>query len=306
MKNGERNTGKSNTQRLIRNMNLDCIDPFYLCGTFDIPEVQRVNDVPQKLIPFHQVKSFRGTRAEMGVHFFIDDYQFERVWNNPERYAKMLQGFACVLSPDFSMYADMPLAMQIWNHYRKMAIGQFFQSHKIAVVPTLNWSTEESFAFCFDGVPKGGTVAVSSVGCCNCENVRKLWTRGMNEAMRKLKPERVFFYGAPIEFEKLGAEVLFFQPEHLVKVRKRREKNEVGERTKWLVENPAIVCYVAEKIGVPKCEWEDFQQEVILRSLELREVFDPAKAKISTWATGFVFRIGREFQRKMRTLNGEK
>lgn len=25
-------------------------------------------------------------RAGKGVHFFLDDYQFERVWNNPDRY----------------------------------------------------------------------------------------------------------------------------------------------------------------------------------------------------------------------------
>ncbi|MGQ7551471.1 DUF4417 domain-containing protein, partial [Streptococcus suis] len=42
-------------------------------------------------------------------------YQFERIWQRPEFYIEKLTEFDCVLTPDFSLYQDMPIAMQIWN-----------------------------------------------------------------------------------------------------------------------------------------------------------------------------------------------
>lgn len=50
------------------------------------------------------------TVKHCGIHFFIDDYQFQRVWNQPDRYIAPLKRFQCVLTPDFSTYMDMPEA----------------------------------------------------------------------------------------------------------------------------------------------------------------------------------------------------
>ena len=54
-------------------------------------------------------------RRDAGVHFFICDYQFEQVWNDPYPYIERLREFPCALTPDFSLYLDMPMAMKIWN-----------------------------------------------------------------------------------------------------------------------------------------------------------------------------------------------
>ncbi|MEI8083290.1 MAG: DUF4417 domain-containing protein, partial [Actinomycetes bacterium] len=34
--------------------------------------------------------------------FYEDDYRFNRLWNDPERYIRRLARFAGVVSPDFS------------------------------------------------------------------------------------------------------------------------------------------------------------------------------------------------------------
>lgn len=78
-----------------------------------------------------------------GVHFFLDDYQFQRLWNTPDRYIESLQKFSCVLSPDFSLYTDYPTALQIYNHYRKHWIGAYLQLYGIEVIPTICWSDEK-------------------------------------------------------------------------------------------------------------------------------------------------------------------
>jgi len=59
----------------------------------------------------------------------------------------------------------MPLAMQLWNAYRNRAVGYWLQSEGIKIVPNVRWGDERTYNFAFDGVPCGGTVAVSSHGC---------------------------------------------------------------------------------------------------------------------------------------------
>ena len=47
-------------------------------------------------------------REAQGLHFYSDDYQFERIWTKPEVYLELLEQFAFVVEPDFSMYLDFP------------------------------------------------------------------------------------------------------------------------------------------------------------------------------------------------------
>ena len=65
----------------------------------------------------------------------------------------------------------------------------------IKVIPTISWSDESSFEWCFDGEPVGGIVAVSSVGTQNNKTAKELFLNGYNEMMKRLEPETVIFYG---------------------------------------------------------------------------------------------------------------
>ena len=130
-----------------------------------------------------------------GYIFFVDDYQFIRLWNDPDRYMPMLQQFRYVLTPDFSLYTDFPKALQIWNHYRKHWIGAYMQMYGIDVIPTIAWSTPESFEWCFDGELTNGIVAVSSVGIMNSRRKKELFMTGYNEMLSRLSPETILFYG---------------------------------------------------------------------------------------------------------------
>ena len=67
-------------------------------------------------------------REAQGLHFYSDDYQFERVWTKPEVYLELLQQFAFVVEPDFSMYLDFPEPLQKWNHYRNQLLGAWWQA----------------------------------------------------------------------------------------------------------------------------------------------------------------------------------
>ena len=190
------------------------------CGAGGFPELDPVEALPDELIGFNYAKSTdAASKRGNGCHFFIDDYQFERVWAYPEKYSAVLRPFGCVLAPDFSLYMDMPAPMQAWNRYRSQALGRYWQDNGLTVVPTLSWAQPESYAFCFDGVPRHSTVATSTVGVKGDAGALAVWEDGMREAMRRLEPSRVLLYGGDIGFDFGGAEVIEY-------------KNSVTERMK--------------------------------------------------------------------------
>lgn len=179
---------------------------FYSTNKWDIPAIQGINEFEEKtqFIGFNYVKTFeKQGKTNFGVHFFLDDYQFNRLWNNPNKYIERLAKFKYVLSPDFSMYVDYPKAMQIWKHYQKHWIGAYLELFGIQVIPTIGWSDEESFEWCFDGEPKKSIVAVSSIGTQRYEESKELFLKGYAEMKKKLKPKKVLFWGnIPKELER--------------------------------------------------------------------------------------------------------
>jgi len=163
-------------------------------GKYDIPIILP-DDVDQiEWIGFNYVKSQNDCKGK-GVHFFLDDYQFLRTWNNPNDYIDKLRKFDCVLSPDFSTFTDYPMAMQIFNHYRKHWIGAYWQNAGIPVIPTISWSDEKSFEWCFDGEPKESVIAVSSIGTQKNPKSKDAFLFGYNKMMEELRPKKILFYG---------------------------------------------------------------------------------------------------------------
>lgn len=111
------------------------------------------------------------------------------------QYLHLIQKFQCVLTPDFSLYTDFPVAMQIYNHYRKHWIGAFWEEHGVTVIPTIGWSDRQSFEWCFDGEPTGGMVAVSSIGTQNRSETKAAFLYGYDVMLERLQPKTILFYG---------------------------------------------------------------------------------------------------------------
>ena len=178
--------------------NIENIDKMNITtfGKYDIPTIHN-DDVEIKnveFIPFNYVKS-NTDATNKGIHFFIDDYQFQRLWNNIDKYINMLKKYKYVCTPDFSTYTDYPLALQIYNHYKKQWIGQYMQSKGIKVIPTVSWSNEESYNWCFDGIPKESVIAISSVGTQKNEESKYNFIKGYNKTIEMIKPKQILFYG---------------------------------------------------------------------------------------------------------------
>ena len=170
-------------------------------GKYNMPIVKACYGMPDALIPFNYVKSaVEGHKQELFtryVHFFLDDYQFERIWRDPHRYIKLMGNFAGAIMPDFSTYENMPKAMKIWNMYRAKLISQAMQDYGMNVIPLIRGSED----FYLDGFEQGGVVAVSTVGIFADEEMQKKWKKRVSVALDKLKPDAVLLYGNNIGFD---------------------------------------------------------------------------------------------------------
>lgn len=164
-------------------------------GRFDIPVLQP-QDAPERLewVSFNCALT-DPDRSRHGVHFFIDDYLFQRTWTAPARYAELLKSFHAVMTPDFSLFTDYPRPVQLYNHWRKHWLGAYWQSLGMKVFPSICWSDHDSYEWCFDGEPVGGTVAVSSIGTQKSPVTRQLFLDGYREMLARLKPKKVLFFG---------------------------------------------------------------------------------------------------------------
>lgn len=171
------------------------------CEDRGFPLLMAEDVAPYELQGFNYAKAtFDADKTNIGCHFFIDDYQFERIWNAPDKYVEVLKPYKCVIAPDFSLYMDMPEPMQRWNHYRTQAIAKYWQKQGITVVPLLSWAQPATYSFAFRGIPKGGTVATSSVGVKNSDLGIQTWREGMEIALKIVKPNRVLLYGGNVGF----------------------------------------------------------------------------------------------------------
>lgn len=180
-------------------------------GRYNMPTLEGVDHTPNNLQGFNYVLNKPDYTA--GVHFFLDDYQFERIWQRPDFYIEKLLDFDCALTPDFSLYLDMPIAMQVWNIYRSRLIGQIMQNYGLTVIPTVSWSTRDSFDFCFDSLPKNATLAVSTIGVKQNKEQFQIWVDGMDEMIKRLSPIKIIVYGGKVEYDYKNIEVVYFDNE---------------------------------------------------------------------------------------------
>lgn len=189
-------------------------------GPYDIPEILPIDDVSLEGLGSTGFNYFWSEKhpEDKVLHFFLDDYQFRRVWENPDKYLDKLRKFRYVIAPDFSLYADHPKAVQIFNHYRKHWCARYWQEHGVAVIPCICWSTPDSFEWCFDGTPHNSTVCVSTIGGFgNHRDTKSAWVTEYQEMYRRLKPKHVILFGKQHPETECGADITVINNEQLIR-----------------------------------------------------------------------------------------
>src|SRR5206468_33366 len=160
-----------------------------------IPDLPPAVVEPARLLPYNARHAIAAARPGDAVHFFLDDYRFETVWSKPERGLSRCCSVGVALTPDFSLWSNMPLVMQVWQVYRSRWCGAWLLSHGVTVIPTVSWSTPDSYPFAFAGIAPGSIVAVSTVGVVRDPEARALFAAGYAAMLDTVRPARVLVYG---------------------------------------------------------------------------------------------------------------
>lgn len=196
-------------ERTYNEYNLEAFDVDETEGFYQMPVLKPCDFVPDDIKSFNYMLSAK--EKDFGIHFYCDDYQFERIWNRPEFYIEKLHEFQCAFTPDFSLYMDMPMAMKIWNIYRSRLIGQMMQKDGLNVIPTVSWAEPETFDFCFDGLPHQSTLSISTIGVKESDEAMAIWRAGVDEMIARLEPERLLIYGGKVDYDYGDIEVIYYE-----------------------------------------------------------------------------------------------
>jgi hypothetical protein len=151
-------------------------DRFTTYGNYDFPLIRKQNIVLSdlKLIHFSSIVKDEHKDLDATVHFFEDDDRFDEVWRDPDSYTGEIAQYSQVMSPNFSVYVNMPRVLQIFNTFRSRWLGAYWQESGLVVIPTVTWGDKSSYDFCFDVVEQGSIVAVSTLGCADSGQITSL------------------------------------------------------------------------------------------------------------------------------------
>lgn len=208
-------------------------------GVFEMPIIKKPEKIiiPDNLVPFSKMD--KADPKSFAVCEYENDIEFRDLLINPNEYIKILKKYQGFISPDCSVYRDMPLAIQITNIYRSRAIGYCFQKHGVYVIPCVRWGDDRTYTtrflpdrVAFLGVEKHSIVSVGSYGQLKDRANRYYFEAGLDAMMETLEPEIVLVYSQmPDTIEEKYPRTKFVEyPDWTSAVRKEKEEN--GSRAK--------------------------------------------------------------------------
>lgn len=177
-----------------RNLGLEYCANATFQGKYGIVLIKKYTDtLPNRFITLHETNTIGS--PTIGVVGFSYDYELERLTNNPQKYAPRLAKYKCICEPDFSMKIGDPLGAVIGNAFKSHTTAFCLQEYGCNVMPTMKWSSPESYEVCFDGYERGGAVIVSTIGAMKDERSRMYFKDGFLEMLKRISPDSVVLYG---------------------------------------------------------------------------------------------------------------
>ena len=172
-------------------------------GVLEIPIIKRpdILMVPRGIVPFSRMEAAEPER--FAVCEYENDRNFAELLRDPTPYVKELKKYQAFITPDASLYWDMPLAAQIVNKYRNHAIGYYMQSKGVYTIPNVRWGDERTYTtkylpekLAFLGVEKHSIVSIGSYGVVKTKDEKRHFKAGLESMIETLEPEVVLVYGS--------------------------------------------------------------------------------------------------------------
>ncbi len=174
-----------------------------LHGDLELPVIKKYEGpIPKRIVnisrnPAHPEECF--------AHHYLFDYIFDGkngIWygciedsRRMNSYLRRVTKFAGLISPDYSVYVDLPMAHQIWNIYRDRVTCAWLRSKGLNVIFNLRWGDYRTYKYVFDGIEKHSVLAIGSHGLIRHPEDRAIFMNGFKEMARRLQPETIVLYG---------------------------------------------------------------------------------------------------------------
>ena len=208
--------------------------PFCPTTASHIPDRQVTWEEAKQLHKYHITCKEYDYYENAFVNWYLDDYKFDGargIWHNYKFTLGILRHFAGAITPDFSTNQDFPEAIKINATYRMRAYGHWLGREGIEIINNVRWGTEETFKYCFEGIPLNSIVSIGTVG----GGPRKLIDRdrfetGIFKMVDILCPHTILLYGSANgdcfnKLRNLGIHIVAFQSK-TAKVFEGRKRHE--------------------------------------------------------------------------------
>lgn len=134
-------------------------------------------------------------RATRVIHGFEDDKALMPILDSPKNYLTRYSKYTATIAPDFSLRTGMPLQDRIRSVWSSRAVGAYFQTHGLNVLPVVRWTEMSDFDFVLDGLSTGGAIALSIQSSFRDKELRKTFEEGCEVITSTLRPQQIIFYG---------------------------------------------------------------------------------------------------------------
>lgn len=126
------------------------------------------------------------------IGFYVDEFRFESFWDNPSRQtAKLINGnVRGAIMPHYGMYPEFPQVVRLFQRYKSLWLGRYFQEAGLDILPDLQLSIQDEDYYLL-GMPQGAPFAVRFDAN---DNDLKDKIVMLEHAIDKLNPDKVLVY----------------------------------------------------------------------------------------------------------------
>lgn len=210
-------------------------------GLLEIPLIRNPKEIliPKTMIPFSKMD--RSETLNEFVCFYENDLKFRDILTSTKENLEKIKKFSGAISPDCSLYYDMPLVLQMTNLYLNHQIGHYLQEQGIYVIPNVRFGDERTYKriipdeppFAFLGLEKHGIYSIGTYGCCKSSEYKFHLKEGLRSFIKEIEQKIILVYGAMPgkifdEFKNCG--VQFFQYDNWTKSQHKKSEVKNGKR----------------------------------------------------------------------------
>ena len=164
-----------------------------------------VKELPKEdeVISFSEMFSskYRNKLSNYWIDMFNNDIVIEKFWKNPEKYLSLMKQAKGVIAADYSVMSGLLLTDNIYNVQRNRISAYMLEREKILTIPVASWYDDDSFEWCFDGLPHHSVIAVSSNGCLKgeCKTAKQTFIKGVLELNKRKSPVAILICGPHLD-----------------------------------------------------------------------------------------------------------